>query len=173
MAMYCLNLMRIALELAMNDPVYQDIATKFFEHFLQIADTISGMGDKALGLWDDEDGFYYDAVNLSDDRRVRLKVRSIVGLIPLLAVETLDRSRWNICRISATLDVSRTRLIIKLVSHGCAGSGQAPPVVVRPPHENTCYPACLMKRFLSDYGVRAVSATPRPPVRFDVDGQHS
>ena len=65
MAMYCLNLLRIALALAVNDPVYQEIATKFFEHFLQIAETMSGMetfDGKSLGLWDNEDEFYYDAV---------------------------------------------------------------------------------------------------------------
>jgi hypothetical protein len=95
MAMYCLNLMRIALELAMHDPVYQDIATKFFEHFLQIAQSMTGLassGDPGIALWDDQDEFYYDAITFADQRRVRLKVRSLVGLIPLFAVETIDAS---------------------------------------------------------------------------------
>jgi hypothetical protein len=92
MAMYCLNLMRIALELALHNPVYQDIATKFFEHFLNIAEAMTNIGgsEHGVGLWDEEDQFYYDELNLSDGQVVKLKVRSMVGLIPLFAVETLE-----------------------------------------------------------------------------------
>jgi hypothetical protein len=91
MAMYCLNLMRIALELALHNPVYQDIATKFFEHFLHIAEAMNNIGDEGIGLWDEEDQFYYDELNLPDGRIVPLKVRSMVGLIPLFAVEVLEQ----------------------------------------------------------------------------------
>ncbi len=91
MAMYCLNLMRIALELALHNPVYQDMATKFFEHFLQIAEAMTNMGgEPGVGLWDEEDQFYYDELNLPDGRMLTLKVRSLVGLIPLFAVEVLE-----------------------------------------------------------------------------------
>jgi hypothetical protein len=90
MAMYSLNLMRIALELARRNPVYEDIATKFFEHFLHIAQAMSAMGDGGSGLWDDEDGFFYDVLSLPGGRKVPLKVRSMVGLIPLFAVEVLE-----------------------------------------------------------------------------------
>ncbi|HXD88547.1 MAG TPA: glucosidase [Urbifossiella sp.] len=94
MAMYCLNLMRMALELALHNPVYQDVATKFFEHFLHIAQAMTAMGKKAgdgsTGLWDETDQFYYDVLNLPDGREVPLKVRSMVGLIPLFAVETIE-----------------------------------------------------------------------------------
>ena len=92
MAMYCLNLMRIALELALHNPVYQDIATKFFEHFLGIAEAMTSIGgsEHGVGLWDEEDQFYYDQLNLPDGQMIKLKVRSIVGLIPLFAVETLE-----------------------------------------------------------------------------------
>jgi hypothetical protein len=92
MAMYCLNLMRIALELALHNPVYEDIATKFFEHFLHIAEAMTNIGglDRGVGLWDEEDGFYYDELNLPDGKIAKLKVRSLVGLIPLFAVETLE-----------------------------------------------------------------------------------
>ncbi len=89
MAMYCLNLMRIALELAQHNHVYEDIATKFFEHFLQIAEAMNQFGD-GVGLWNEEDGFFYDVLNLPDGRMYPLKVRSMVGLIPLFAVETLE-----------------------------------------------------------------------------------
>jgi hypothetical protein len=90
MAMYTLNLMRIALELAQYDSVYDDMATKFFEHFLYIAQAMTDMGGRGLGLWDDEDNFYYDVLNLSSGQTIPLKVRSLVGLIPLFAVEVLD-----------------------------------------------------------------------------------
>jgi hypothetical protein len=90
MAMYCLNLLRIALELAQHNHVYEDIATKFFEHFLSIAAAINGVGDDKLGLWDEADQFYYDHLNLPDGENVPIKIQSAVGLIPLLAVEVLD-----------------------------------------------------------------------------------
>jgi hypothetical protein len=92
MAMYCLNLMRIALELAIHNRVYEDIATKFFEHFLHIAEAMTNIGGdgNGVGLWDEEDSFYYDELILPDGAMHKLKVRSMVGLIPLFAVETLE-----------------------------------------------------------------------------------
>jgi hypothetical protein len=177
MAMYCLNLMRIALELALKNPVYQGIATKFFEHFLQIAQAVSGAGDKALGLWDDEDGFYYDAVNLPNDRRVRLKVRSIVGLIPLLAVETLDQSHLE------NLPDFRRRMrwylaqrpdLCQLVSHWeVPGVGNRGLLSLLRGHRMKCLLTRMLDEteFLSDYGVRAVSRYHRDhPYVFDGDG---
>jgi len=90
MAMYSLNLMRIALELARYNHVYEDIATKFFEHFLGIAQAMTNIGEQSIGLWDEQDGFYYDVLKLPDGRMLPLKVRSLVGLIPLFAVEVLE-----------------------------------------------------------------------------------
>ena len=94
MAMFCLNLMQIALELARENPVYEDIAVKFFEHFLAIAAAMNTMGDEmgdhGLSLWDDEDEFYYDVLRLPDGQYFPLKVRSFVGLIPLFAAETIE-----------------------------------------------------------------------------------
>ena len=90
MAMYCLNMMRIALELATHNRVYEDTATKFFEHFLHIAEAMSDFDDHGHGLWDDADGFYYDQLALPDGSRHTLRVRSMVGLIPLFAVETIE-----------------------------------------------------------------------------------
>ncbi len=95
MAMYCLNLLRIALELAQHDHVYEDIATKFFEHFLSIAAAINDTGEDKLGLWDETDQFYYDHLNLPDGENVPMKIQSAVGLIPLLAVEVLDPGVLN------------------------------------------------------------------------------
>lgn len=92
MAMFSLNMLRISLELAKHNPVYQDMATKFFEHFMYIAGAMSHMGEGSRGLWDHEEEFFYDQVRLNDHETIRLKVRSMVGLIPLFAVEVLDES---------------------------------------------------------------------------------
>jgi hypothetical protein len=90
MAFYCLVMLKIALELAKKEPIYQDSASKFFEHFLRIARAMTREYRGGLSLWNEEDGFFYDAVQLPDGAVVPLKVRSLVGLMPLLGVETLD-----------------------------------------------------------------------------------
>ena len=90
MAMYALNLLRIANELAVANKAYQDIASKFFEHFIYIASALSSLGDDNTGLWDDTDGFYYDQLRRSNGSAEKMRVRSVVGLIPLFAVEVLD-----------------------------------------------------------------------------------
>ncbi|HEY8022307.1 MAG TPA: glucosidase [Thermoanaerobaculia bacterium] len=90
MATYCLSLLRVALELAVVDRIYEDIATKFFEHFLYIAGALKNLGSDDIDFWDEEDDFIYDVLRLPDGRTTRLKVRSMVGLIPLFAVEILD-----------------------------------------------------------------------------------
>jgi hypothetical protein len=89
MAMYSLNLMRIALELAKKNPIYQDMATKFFDHFMYIAGAMDNMVN-GQGLWDEQDEFFYDEFRLPDKTTIHLKTRSMVGLIPLFAVEVLD-----------------------------------------------------------------------------------
>jgi hypothetical protein len=93
MAMYCLNMLGIALELCRSDPTYEDVATKFAEHYVYIAHALSDMGEDGLSLWDERDGFFYDVLHISPEMRsstcpeyLPLKVRSIVGLIPLFAV---------------------------------------------------------------------------------------
>ena len=90
MGMFSLNLMTIALELARDNRVYEDVATKYFEHFLYIAGAMNDIGGEGVALWDEDDGFFYDVLQFPDGGLARLKVRSLVGLMPLLAVETLD-----------------------------------------------------------------------------------
>jgi len=92
MAFYCATMLSIALELAHEDPTYEDVASKFFEHFVAIADAMNCLGKS--GLWDDEDGFYYDQL-LVNGRTQRMKTRSIVGVIPLFAVEVLEDEMLN------------------------------------------------------------------------------
>jgi hypothetical protein len=90
MGMYCLNMLAIALELAKENPAYEDVASKFFEHFVYIADAMNHCGGDGVQLWDDADGFFYDVLHLPSGERHYMKVRSMVGLIPLFAVETLE-----------------------------------------------------------------------------------
>jgi len=90
MGMYSLNMLAIALELAKEDHAYEDVASKFFEHFVYIAHAMHDMGGEGLALWDDQDGFYYDVLHLPNGERYPLKVRSMVGLIPLFAVQALE-----------------------------------------------------------------------------------
>ncbi len=90
MAMFCLNMLRISLELARTNPVYQDLATKFFEHFLYIANAMFHFSTDGISLWDEQDQFYYDVLHLPNGDHTPLRIRSMVGLIPLFAVETLE-----------------------------------------------------------------------------------
>jgi len=163
MAMYALNLMRIALELAEHNHVYEDIASKFFEHFLSIAEAMGSMYSNDVGLWDEQDQFYYDVLNLPDDERVLMRIRSLVGLIPLFAVETLEPE------LLANLPGFRGRLewflnhrpdLASLVSHWQSpGRGERRLLSLLRGHRMKK----LLKRmldeseFLSDFGVRAIS----------------
>jgi hypothetical protein len=95
MAMFTLNMLRMSLELAKENPTYQSLASKFFEHFLYIAGAMANVGNEGINLWDEEDEFFYDVLHTSDNDRIRMKVRSMVGLIPLFAVEVLDQEVFD------------------------------------------------------------------------------
>jgi Glycosyl hydrolase family 63 C-terminal domain len=178
MAMYCLNLMRIALELARHNQVYEDIATKFFEHFLYIAEAMTDLGGQGIGLWDDEDQFFYDELSLSDGSIIPLKVRSMVGLIPLFAVETLEPDLLaQLPEFSDRLDwfLKNRPGLAELVSRWQEpGLGERRLLSLLRGHRMKM----LLKRmldeseFLSDYGVRAVSKHHEAnPYVFDCVGQ--
>ena len=92
MAMYSLNMLRIAIELAQDDDAYEDIATKFFEHFLMIGGAMTNLGGEGMGLWDDQDNFFYDWLMLKNGEKFPMRIRSLVGLIPIFAVEVIDAS---------------------------------------------------------------------------------
>ncbi|MBK7355954.1 MAG: glucosidase [Propionivibrio sp.] len=163
MAMYALNLMRIALELAQHNHVYEDIATKFFEHFLSIAEAMNNFGDAENGLWNEEDEFFYDVLHLPDDRMVPLKVRSMVGLIPLFAVETLEPDLLDKVpefkrRLEWFLDYRPE--LAALVSHwNEKGEGQRRLLsLLRGRRMKRLLKRMLDEtEFLSDYGIRAIS----------------
>jgi hypothetical protein len=90
MGMFCLNLLTISLELAVYNPAYEDIALKFFEHFLYIADAMNNIAGEGISLWDEQDEFFYDVLHLEHGGNLPLKIRSMVGLIPLFAVTTIE-----------------------------------------------------------------------------------
>ena len=90
MALYTLNLLAIAMELAREDPTYEDVASKFWEHFIYIARAMNHRGNDGMGLWDEADGFFYDVLRLPNGSKYPMRIRSMVGLIPLFAVETLE-----------------------------------------------------------------------------------
>ena len=164
MAMYSLNLLRISLELALHNPVYEDIATKFFEHFLGIASAMArDVGEDGVGLWHESDEFYYDALQLPDGHVVAMRLRSMVGLIPLFAVETLEpemlaklpgfteRLRWY---LDHRPDLAR------LVSRwNDPGKGERSLLSLLRGHRMKCLLRRMLdeSEFLSDYGVRALS----------------
>ena len=123
MGMYCLNMLAMALELSREDRAYGSVASKFFEHFIYITQAMNDLGGEGIALWDEEDGFYYDVLHLPDGSHDFLKVRSMVGLAPLLAVETLEpemlvnlphfreRVQWfleNMPAASRHIDMSRS-----------------------------------------------------------------
>jgi hypothetical protein len=177
MAMYSLNLMRIALELAQHNHVYEDIATKFFEHFLQIAEAMGGMGGDRVELWDQGDEFFYDVLHLPAGDQIKLKVRSMVGLIPLFAVETLEPELLD------QLPEFKRRLewllayrpdLAALVSHwNDKGRGNRRLLSLLRGHRMKCLLRRMLDEaeFLSDYGVRALSRVhERDPYVFRVDG---
>jgi hypothetical protein len=90
MAMFCLDMLAMSMELAHDDPAYEDVASKFFEHFVYIAQAMNDIGGTGIGLWDEADGFYYDVLHLGNTAHLPMKVRSMVGLIPLFAVEVFE-----------------------------------------------------------------------------------
>jgi hypothetical protein len=165
MGFYCLVLMKIALELARNDPVYQDTASKFFEHFLRIARAMSGDYRGGISLWDETDGFFYDTLHLPGGDVVPLKVRSLVGLIPLLAVETLDDE------LVSSLPIFTRRMEwffqnrIYLRDHGHLACIRAPgrksrrllSIINRDRLLRVLRPMLDEREFLSPYGIRSVS----------------
>ena len=176
MAMYALNLMRIALELAEHNHVYEDIASKFFEHFLDIAQAMNDIYNDT-GLWDEQDQFYYDVLNLPNDVRVRMRIRSMVGLIPLFGVETLepellDRLPGFRKRLEWVL-ANRPELA-KLVSYWQSpGRGQRRLLSLLRGHRMKKLLTRMLdeSEFLSDHGVRALSRAHREhPYVLQVDG---
>ena len=178
MGMFCLNMLTISLELAMQNRVYEDIATKFFEHFLYIADAMNNLGDVGIPLWNDEDEFFYDVLHLEDHSIVPLRIRSMVGLIPLFAVTTIEP------QLLEQLPEFRTRLewflehrphLARLVSRWFEpGLGDRRLLALLRGHRMKRVLRRMLDRaeFLSPYGVRSLSRFhAEQPYVVELDGQ--
>jgi hypothetical protein len=177
MGMYCLNMLTIALELSKENPSYEDIASKFFEHFIYIADAINKMGSQDQGLWDEEDGFYYDVINLRNGNTLPIKVHSMVGIIPLFAVMTIDSY------VLEKLPAFQKRLNWFLQNrpdllHGCSikertGTIRRRLLSIVDEHKLKRILRLMLdeSRLLSPYGIRSVSKIHKDhPYLFDING---
>jgi hypothetical protein len=163
MAMYTLNLLAIALELAREEPEYEDVASKFWEHFIYIANAINHCGKDAIGLWDETDGFFYDVLRSPDGSKFPMRVRSMVGLIPLFAVETLepevlDRLPGFKRRLEWFIE-NRPDLLGNLTCMGRRGTHERRLLsLVNPAQLRRILKTMLDEsEFLSPYGIRALS----------------
>ncbi len=177
MGMYCLNMLSIALELAREDPVYEDLASKFFEHFLYIAEALNNVGGMGIPLWDDEDEFFYDVLHFPNGDVQKLKVRSLVGLMPLLAVETIEPDLLDkLPGFKRRMDwfLNHRPDLAGLVSRWQEpGVGERRLLALVRGHRMKR----LLKRmldpaeFLSEYGIRAISRFHlESPFRLELDG---
>jgi hypothetical protein len=175
MAFYCATMLAIAIELAREDHVYEDMASKFFEHFVAIVDAINTLGGD--GLWDERDGFYYDQLHLGGER-VSLKVRSLVGLIPLLAVEVLDDEvieRLPGFRRRMEWFLANRPELARHISYLCTLDRHCRRLLAVPSEERLRRVLGYMldeREFLSPYGIRSVSRVhEREPYVFRVGGE--
>jgi hypothetical protein len=178
MAFYSATMLSMALELAGRDPAYGDVASKFFEHFVAIADAMNAFG--GTGLWDEEDGFYYDQIRVKG-RATPLRVRSLVGLVPLVAVEVLEREtidRLPGFRRRLRWFLENRRDLARQISYmledrpdaGCTRYLLAIPSRVR--LERVLRYLLDEKELLSPYGVRSLSRVHRDrPFEFHTDGE--
>lgn len=177
MAMYSLNMLRIACEIALENPVYQDMASKFFEHFLHIAGAMQAIGGDKLNLWDEDDQFYYDMLHKENGDAELLKVRSMVGLIPLFAVEILTPELLEKLpdfkrRVEWVLN-NRPDLASLISSWDNPGKGESRLLAILRGHRMKM----IMKRmfdeteFLSDFGIRSLSKYHKAhPYKFNYEG---
>jgi Glycosyl hydrolase family 63 C-terminal domain len=163
MAMYAINMLRISLELAQHNKAYEESAAKFFRHYLNIGWAMHHMGKKDISLWDEEDAFYYDAVQFEDGTSQRLKVRSLVGIIPLLAVEIMHTNMFEkLHEFNTRLQVIKltrpdlTRVISDIEDRNDDGQYLFA-IMVGDRLEHLLKRLLDEKEFLSDYGIRSLS----------------
>jgi hypothetical protein len=178
MGMYCLNMLTISLELSKTNPAYEDIASKFFEHFLYITHAMNDWGEEESGLWDEEDGFYYDTLHLPEGERMKIKLRSMVGLIPLFAVETIEPDLLNACPgFKKRMDWfirNRPDLAKNIASMEEPGVGERRILSIVNKHKlrRILHRMLDETRFLGPYGIRSLSKFhKKKPYLFNVDGQ--
>jgi hypothetical protein len=164
MGFFCLYLMRIALELSEHNPAYEVLATKFFEHFIYIGAAMKKMGGRNYQLWDDNDGFFYDVLRFPNGDFHKLRLRSLVGLIPLFAIEILERreleSRPNFLANVEWFIRNRPDLVgSACYSVGCSNACTRYVLSIADPQQFRRIAQRLWdtEEFLSDHGVRSLS----------------
>jgi hypothetical protein len=179
MAMFCLNMLRMSVELSERDPVYVDMTIKFLDHFLYIARAMTDMGKEGIGLWNDEDNFFYDALWMPSGEKVPLRLRSVVGLIPLFAVGIVEQEVIDkLPELWSKFELYRERRsdLVKLVSRWNEGGvkGRRLFSLVRVFRMTRLLHRMLDEsEFLSPYGVRALSRSYLDqPYDFECDGVH-
>jgi len=178
MAMYSLNMLRISMEISKKNPAYEDVASKFMEHFLHIAGAILNLDKRGLDMWNEEDGFFYDVLNNHDGTSIPLKIRSMVGLIPLYAIETIEPE------ITAKLQHFNRRLewffnnkpayyrLISTWNKPKAGIRRRFSILKGTKLKKVLSRLLDEKEFLSDYGFRALSkAHKEQPYKFETQSE--
>jgi Glycosyl hydrolase family 63 C-terminal domain len=163
MAMYAINMLRMSLELAQHNQAYEESAAKFFRHFLNIGWAMHHIGKKDISLWDDQDAFYYDAIQFENGTSQRLKIRSLVGIIPLLAVEIMHSNVFEHLRqFNTRLEVIRltrpdlTRIISDIDKKNKDGNYLFA-IMIGDRLEHLLKRLLDEAEFLSDYGIRSLS----------------
>jgi hypothetical protein len=179
MAMFCLNMLRMSMVLSERDPVFEDMAVKFLDHFLHIARAMTDMGQEGIGLWNDEDNFFYDVLSIPSGRKAPLRLRSMVGLIPLFAVGVtepdLSEKRPGLWRKFELYRQRRSELV-KLVSRWYDANAEGRHLFAL---ARVFRMTQLLRRMLDDaeffspYGVRALSRSYLDqPYDFECNGMH-
>jgi hypothetical protein len=163
MGMFCLNMMRISLELARDNPTYEAMAVKFFEHYAYIADAMKHMGGRDYQLWDEKDGFFYDVLRYPDGGFQKFRLRSLVGLIPLFAVERLEE-KWiepfkEFRGCFEWFMRNRQDLVRGVVHEVCNGADRTHVLTILGAHQLSRIIECVFNEgeFLSEYGIRSLS----------------
>jgi hypothetical protein len=177
MAMYCLNMLEMALEIAQHNPAYEDVTTKFFEHFVYIAESLNRIGENWTGSWDDEEGFFYDVLSMPDGRYIPLKVRSLVGLSTLFATLVLKKDLLE--------KVPEFHRRLKWFQKYRADNGQYLVIEDLKEHDDillTLVPKARLeklmkalldeKEFLSPGGIRSISKIHEHGYNVNIDGQN-
>jgi len=180
MAFYCLNMLNMALELAKHNPVYEDIASKFFEHFIFIADAMTYKeGDNEVSLWNEEDGMYYDAIHWGPGNSMQLPVRSLVGLMPLYATLVLEPSVLNRFpgfrkRMEWFIDNRPSAAVRNMANMKAGGKGERRLLALASKERLVRILEKMLDEdeFLSEHGIRSLSKLHKDhPWGIDVKGQ--
>jgi hypothetical protein len=161
MGMFCLNLMRIALELAVESKAYESLALKFFEHYIYIGAAMKNMGGRKYSLWDEDDGFFYDVLRFPDGSFNKFRVRSLVGIVPIYAAETLrlpDIADFHEFRTNFLWFVKNRQQLTESCCHYIEPKQQYELTIVNESQLRRMLERLVSpEEFLSDYGIRSLS----------------